>query len=206
MYLLFFFYIKRPAGLRCAPLRGRREPLPLLRFLYFFFVRVKVVIEVVMVEVVIGYIVPTLQQRAILNLWNGKCEIEYAAKSAGKKRCGGGTKNQYTFSSFLKSSAWLAFAAPCSRPFAAVDSVCDANVVVPRGFCLMTQSPRNSSGKLRLGLSFDCVCDANVVVPSGFCLMTQPPRNSSGKHPGVRATRHLSIILSRRLRKSVAAK
>ena len=168
MYLLFFFYIKRPAGLRCAPLRGRRDPLPLL--LYFFFVRVKVVIEVVMVEVVIGYIVPTLQQRAILNLWNGKCEIEYAAKSAGKKRCGGGTKNQYTFSSFLKSSAWLAFAAPCSRPFAA-------------------QSPRNLSGKLRL-----VVKDDNV------------PRHSLGKHPGIRATRHFSIILSRRLRKSVAAK
>ena len=92
MYLLFFFYIKRPAGLRCAPLRGRRGPLPLLRFLSFFFVRVKVVIAVVMVEVVFGYIVPTLQQRAILNLWNGKCEIEYAAKSAGKKRGGGGQK------------------------------------------------------------------------------------------------------------------
>jgi hypothetical protein len=190
MYLLFFFYIKRPAGLRCAPLRGRREPLPLLRFLSFFFVRVKV-----RVEVVIGYIVPTLQrrthQRAILNLWNGKCEIEYAAKSAGKKRGGGGTKNQYTFSSFLKSSAWMAFAAPCSRPFAAVDFVCDANVVVPRGFCLMTQSPRSSSGKLRLG---------------GLRVHVQ--RFSLGKHPdpGVRATRHLSIILSRRLRKSVAAK
>ena len=162
MYLLFFFYIKRPAGLRCAPLRGRREPLPLL--LSFFFVRVKVVIiEVVMVEVVIGYIiVPTLQQRAILNLWNGKCEIEYAAKSAGKKRCGGGTKNQYTFSSFF--------------------------VVMPSGFCLVTQSPRNLSGKL-LGVK-----DDNV------------PRHSLGKHPGIRATRHFSIILSRRLRKSVAAK